>query len=215
MSPCMGDGIAAAFRDTGVQEIVTGGQTMNPSTEDLLRAVRKTAAETVFILPNNKNIIMVAQQAAHILAEEGRQTAVVLETRSVPEGLSAMLAFNPDADTEENRAGMTAAFANVHTLSVTRAVKDAAIDGMSIRAGEYMGLCDRKIGYTGTSRRTIVLEMLKNFPHAEFVTAFYGADVSQSCATELLEDAQKLLPDAEIVMFPGGQPLYDFIISVE
>lgn len=212
---CMGDGIAAAFRDTGVQEIVTGGQTMNPSTEDLLRAVRKTAAETVFILPNNKNIIMVAQQAAHILAEEGRQTAVVLETRSVPEGLSAMLAFKPDADTEENRVGMTAAFANVHTLSVTRAVKDAAIDGMSIRAGEYMGLCDRKIGYTGTSRRTIVLEMLKNFPHAEFVTAFYGADVSQSCATELLEDAQKLLPDAEIVMFPGGQPLYDFIISVE
>ena len=104
---------------------------------------------------------------------------------------------------------------SVHTLSVTRAVKDAAIDGMSIRAGEYMGLCDRKIGYTGTSRRTIVLEMLKNFPHAEFVTAFYGADVSQSCATELLEDAQKLLPDAEIVMFPGGQPLYDFIISVE
>ena len=210
-----GDGVQQLFTDLGVQQIVSGGQTMNPSTEDLLRAVRKTAAETVFILPNNKNIIMVAQQAAHILAEEGRQTAVVLETRSVPEGLSAMLAFNPDADTEENRAGMTAAFANVHTLSVTRAVKDAAIDGMSIRAGEYMGLCDRKIGYTGTSRRTIVLEMLKNFPHAEFVTAFYGADVSQSCATELLEDAQKLLPDAEIVMFPGGQPLYDFIISVE
>ena len=215
LAVCAGEGLAEVFRDLTVDRIVSGGQTMNPSTEDLLRAVRKTAAETVFILPNNKNIIMVAQQAAHILAEEGRQTAVVLETRSVPEGLSAMLAFNPDADTEENRAGMTAAFANVHTLSVTRAVKDAAIDGMSIRAGEYMGLCDRKIGYTGTSRRTIVLEMLKNFPHAEFVTAFYGADVSQSCATELLEDAQKLLPDAEIVMFPGGQPLYDFIISVE
>ena len=215
LAVCAGDGLAAVFADLGADGIVNGGQTMNPSTEDLLRAVRKTAAETVFILPNNKNIIMVAQQAAHILAEEGRQTAVVLETRSVPEGLSAMLAFNPDADTEENRAGMTAAFSNVHTLSVTRAVKDAAIDGMSIRAGEYMGLCDRKIGYTGTSRRTIVLEMLKNFPHAEFVTAFYGADVSQSCATELLEDAQKLLPDAEIVMFPGGQPLYDFIISVE
>ena len=215
LAVCAGEGLEAVFRDLTVDRIVSGGQTMNPSTEDLLRAVRKTAAETVFILPNNKNIIMVAQQAAHILAEEGRQTAVVLETRSVPEGLSAMLAFKPDADTEENRAGMTAAFANVHTLSVTRAVKDAAIDGMSIRAGEYMGLCDRKIGYTGTSRRTIVLEMLKNFPHAEFVTAFYGADVSQSCATELLEDAQKLLPDAEIVMFPGGQPLYDFIISVE
>ncbi len=212
---CMGDGVAAAFRDTGVQEIVTGGQTMNPSTDDLLRAVRKTAAETVFILPNNKNIIMVAQQAAHILAEEGRQSAVVLETRSVPEGLSAMLAFNPDATAEENRDAMTAAFANVHTLSVTRAVKDAAIDGMSIRAGEYMGLCDRKIGYTGTSRRAIVLEMLKNFPRAEFVTAFYGSDVSESCADTLLHDAQALLPDAEITMISGGQPLYDFVISVE
>lgn len=212
---CMGSGIAAAFRDLGVQEIVTGGQTMNPSTDDLLRAVRKTAAETVFILPNNKNIIMVAQQAAHILAEEGRQTAVVLETRSVPEGLSAMLAFNPETDAESNRTTMTEAFANVHTLSVTRAVKDAAIDGMSIRAGEYMGLCDRKIGYTGTSRRTIVLEMLKNFPHAEFVTAFYGSEVSESCADALLADMQKLLPDAEITMISGGQPLYDFVISVE
>ena len=212
---CMGEGVAAVFRDAGVQEIVTGGQTMNPSTDDLLRAVRKTAAETVFILPNNKNIIMVAQQAAHILAEEGRQTAVVLETRSVPEGLSAMLAFNPDAGTEENRTAMTEAFAGVHTLSVTRAVKDAAIDGMSIREGEYMGLCDRKIGYTGASRRVIVLEMLKNFPHAQFVIAFYGADVDEACAEKLRKDAQELLPEAEITMIPGGQPLYDFVISVE
>ncbi len=212
---CMGEGVAAVFRDAGAQEIVTGGQTMNPSTDDLLRAVRKTAAETVFILPNNKNIIMVAQQAAHILAEEGRQTAVVLETRSVPEGLSAMLAFNPDAGTEGNRAAMTEAFAGVHTLSVTRAVKDAAIDGMSIREGEYMGLCDRKIGYTGASRRVIVLEMLKNFPHAQFVIAFYGADVDEACAEKLRKDAQELLPEAEITMIPGGQPLYDFVISVE
>lgn len=212
---CMGEGVAAVFRDAGVQEIVTGGQTMNPSTDDLLRAVRKTAAGTVFILPNNKNIIMVAQQAAHILAEEGRQTAVVLETRSVPEGLSAMLAFNPDAGTEENRTAMTEAFAGVHTLSVTRAVKDAAIDGMSIREGEYMGLCDRKIGYTGASRRVIVLEMLKNFPHAQFVIAFYGADVDEACAEKLRKDAQELLPEAEITMIPGGQPLYDFVISVE
>lgn len=212
---CMGEGIAATFRDLGVNEIVTGGQTMNPSTDDLLRAARMTAAEVVFLLPNNKNIIMVAEQAAHILADEGRQRAIVLNTRSVPEGLAAMLAFDPDAEPDANRETMTAAYAGVHTLSVTRAVKDAAIDGMSIRAGEYMGLCDRKIGYTGASRRTIVLEMLKNFPHAAFVTIFCGADVTESCSETLLADMQALLPDAEISMIPGGQPLYDFIISVE
>ena len=212
---CLGDGIAAAFRDCGVNEIVTGGQTMNPSTDDILNAVRRTGAEVVYILPNNKNIIMVANQAAEILAAEGRQTAVVLETRSVPEGLSALLVFDESADAETNKAAMTEAFAGVHTLSVTRAVKDAAIDGMSIRSGEYMGLCDRRIGYTGVSRRVIVLEMLKNFPHASFVTAFYGSDVTEECAARLLADAQALLPDAEIAMIPGGQPLYDFVISVE
>lgn len=212
---CMGDGVAATFRDLGVNEIVTGGQTMNPSTDDLLRAARLTAAEVVFLLPNNKNIIMVAEQAAHILADEGRQRAIVLNTRSVPEGLAAMLAFDPDADLDANREAMTAAFANVHTLSVTRAVKDASIDGMSIRAGEYMGLCDRKIGYTGASRRVIVLEMLKNFPRASFVTAFYGSDVTDACAETLLSEMQSLLPDAEITMLSGGQPLYDFVISVE
>lgn len=212
---CLGDGIAAAFRDCGVNEVVTGGQTMNPSTDDILNAVRRTGAAVVYILPNNKNIIMVANQAAEILAAEERQTAVVLETRSVPEGLSALLAFDESADIEANKAAMTEAFAGVHTLSVTRAVKDAAIDGMSIRSGEYMGLCDRKIGYTGISRRVIVLEMLKNFPHASFVTAFYGSDVTEECAARLLADAQALLPDAEISMIPGGQPLYDFVISVE
>ena len=212
---CLGDGTAAAFRDCGVNEIGTGGQTMNPSTDDILNAVRRTGAEVVYILPNNKNIIMVAGQAAEILAAEGRQTAVVLETRSVPEGFASMLAFDESADAETNKSAMTEAFAGVHTLSVTRAVKDAAIDGMSIRSGEYMGLCDRKIGYTGTSRRVIVLEMLKNFPRASFVTAFYGSDVTEACAAQLLADAQALLPDAEIAMIPGGQPLYDFVISVE
>ncbi|MCQ2428903.1 MAG: DAK2 domain-containing protein [Clostridia bacterium] len=212
---CLGEGTAATFRDCGVNEIVTGGQTMNPSTDDLLDAVRRTGAEVVYILPNNKNIIMVANQAAEILTDEGQQTTVVLETRSVPEGLAAMLAFDESADVETNQAAMTEAFANVHTLSVTRAVKDAAIDGMSIRSGEYMGLCDRRIGYTGISRRVIVLEMLKNFPRASFVTAFYGSDVTEECAARLLADAQELLPDAEISMISGGQPLYDFVISVE
>lgn len=215
VSVCVGDGVAATFRDLGVSEIVTGGQTMNPSTDDILRAVRQTGAAQVYVLPNNKNIIMVAEQAAQILNAEGRQKVTILKTRSVPEGMSAMLAFDESADAETNAAAMTEAFAQVHTLSVTRAVKDAAIDGMSIRAGEYMGLCDRTIGYTGVSRRVIVREMLKNYPHAAFVTVFYGADVNQESAARLESDIKTLLPDAEITVINGGQPLYDYIISVE
>ena len=215
VSVCLGEGVAAAFRDLGVGEIVTGGQTMNPSTEDILRAVRHTGAAQVFILPNNKNIIMVAQQAAEILAGEGRQQAIVLETRSIPEGIAAMLAYDESSDVQANREVMEQAFSQVHTLSVTRAVKDASIDGMSIRAGEYMGLCDRKIGYTGVSRRVIVLEMLKNYPQASFITVFYGSDVKPEQAERLQGDIKALLPEAELTVLSGGQPLYDYIISVE
>jgi hypothetical protein len=215
VSVCLGEGVAATFRDLGVGEIVTGGQTMNPSTEDILRAVRHSGAEQVFILPNNKNILMVAQQAAEILAGEGRQQAIVLETRSVPEGIAAMLAYDASSDVQANREVMEQALSQVHTLSVTRAVKDASIDGMSIRTGEYMGLCDRKIGYTGISRRAIVLEMLKNYPQAAFITVFYGLDVKPEQAEKLQGDIKALLPEAEISMLSGGQPLYDYIISVE
>ena len=215
VSVCLGEGVAAAFRDLGVGEIVTGGQTMTPATEDILRAVRHTGAAQVFILPNNKNIIMVAQQAAEILAGEGRQQAIVLETRSIPEGIAAMLAYDESSDVQANREVMEQAFSQVHTLSVTRAVKDASIDGMSIRAGEYMGLCDRKIGYTGVSRRVIVLEMLKNYPQASFITVFYGSDVKPEQAERLQGDIKALLPEAELTVISGGQPLYDYIISVE
>ena len=212
---CLGEGTATMFRDLGVSEIVTGGQTMNPSTDDIFAAVHRTKAEVVYVLPNNKNIIMVANQAAEMINAAGVRRVVVLETRSVPEGMSAMLAFDETATPEDNVAAMTEAFGWVHTLSVTRAVKDAAIDGLSIKAGEYMGLCDRKIGYTGTSRKAIVLRMLENFPEASFITVLYGADVTEECANSLLEDMQKQLPDAEFSMIAGGQPLYDFVISVE
>ncbi len=212
---CLGEGTANMFHDLGVSQIVTGGQTMNPSTDDILNAVHRTKAEVVYVLPNNKNIIMVANQAAEIIKEGGVRRLVVLETRSVPEGMAAMLAFDESATPEENAAAMTEAFGNVHTLSVTRAVKDAAIDGMSIKAGEYMGLCDRKIGYTGTGRRAIVLKMLENFPDATFVTVLYGSDVTEEAANKLLSRMQEQLPDAEFSMINGGQPLYDYVISVE
>lgn len=212
---CLGEGTANVFHDLGVSQIVTGGQTMNPSTDDILAAVHRTKAEVVYVLPNNKNIIMVANQAAEIIKNEGVRRLVVLETRSVPEGMAAMLAFDESATPEENAAAMTEAFGQVHTLSVTRAVKDAAIDGMSIKAGEYMGLCDRKIGYTGTGRRAIVLKMLENFPDASFITVLYGSDVTEEAANKLLARMQEKLPNAEFSVINGGQPLYDYVISVE
>ncbi len=216
VSVCLGDGTADIFRELGVQEIVTGGQTMNPSTDDLLRAIKKTRGREVFVLPNNKNIIMVAKQAADIIAAEGDvQRVIVLETRSVPEGMSALLVFDETVSADDNAAAMTEAFAQVHTLSVTRAVKDAAIDGLSIKAGEYMGLCDRKIGYTGTDYEIIILEMLRNFPDAQFITVLWGDEVTEEAANVIFEKMKAIVPDADCNLLRGGQPLYDFVISVE
>ena len=218
---CLGEGTANIFRELGVHEIVTGGQTMNPSTDNLLDAIRKTRGREVFVLPNNKNIIMVANQAAAIIEAEvaegliPEQRVIVLETRSVPEGMSAMLAFDPDSPADDNAAAMTETFGMVHTLSVTRAVKDASIDGISIKAGEYMGLCDRKIGYTGTDYEIIILEMLRNFPDASFVTVLYGDEVTEENANIIFEKMKAEMPDAEFSLLFGGQPLYDFVISVE
>ena len=218
---CLGEGTANIFRELGVHEIVTGGQTMNPSTDNLLDAIRKTRGREVFVLPNNKNIIMVANQAAAIIEAEvaegliPQQRVIVLETRSVPEGMSAMLAFDPDSTADDNAAAMTETFGMVHTLSVTRAVKDAAIDGLSIKAGEYMGLCDRKIGYTGTDYEISILEMLRNFPDASFVTVLYGDEVTEENANIIFEKMKAEMPDAEFSLLFGGQPLYDFVISVE
>ena len=218
---CLGDGTANIFRELGVQEIVTGGQTMNPSTDDLLEAIRKTRGRKVFVLPNNKNIIMVAQQAADIVAAEAaeglsaHQQVIVLETRSVPEGMSAMLAFDSTASAEDNAAAMTETFGCVHSLSVTRAVKDATIDGLNIKAGEYMGLCDRKIAYTDVDCAVILPKMLAGYPDAAFVTVLYGCDVEEEAANAILESLQKVLPDAEFNLLRGGQPLYDYVISVE
>ena len=218
---CLGSGTANIFRELGVQEIVTGGQTMNPSTDNLLDAIRKTRGREVFVLPNNKNIIMVAKQAAAIIEAEvaegmaPAQRVIVLETRSVPEGMSAMLAFDETSSADDNAAAMTETYSQVHTLSVTRAVKDATIDGLSIKAGEYMGLCDRKIGYTGTDYEIIVMEMLRNFPDASFVTVLYGADISEENAAIIFEKLKAVVPEAECSLLYGGQPLYDFVISVE
>ncbi len=219
---CLGDGTASIFRELGVHEIVTGGQTMNPSTDDLLTAIKKTRGREVFVLPNNKNIIMVANQAAAIIESENEELppeaqrhVTVLETRSVPEGMAALLVFDESATAEANAAAMTEAFAVVHTLSVTHAVKDATIDGLDIKAGDYMGLCDRKINLTGPDGEQIILDMLRNFPEATFVTVLWGEEVTEEAASALFEKIQAILPDADCNLLRGGQPLYDYVISVE
>ncbi len=219
---CLGDGTAGIFRELGVQEIVTGGQTMNPSTDDLLLAIKKTRGREVFVLPNNKNIIMVANQAAAIIESENEELppeearrVIVLETRSVPEGMSALLVFDETASADENAAAMAEAFSVVHTLSITRAVKDATIDGLDIKANDYMGLCDRKINLTGPDGEQIILDMLRSFPDASFVTVLWGEEVSEEAAAALFEKMQAIVPDAECNLLRGGQPLYDYVISVE
>lgn len=211
---CLGEGITDTFRELGVDHIVSGGQTMNPSTEDILTAVQKTAAEYVFVLPNNKNIIMVATQAAEMLAGSG-QTVVVIPTKSVPQGMSAMLNFDPDATVEYNEKMMRSAISKVHTVSMTRAVREVKLGGHLIRKDEFLGLLEGKIEKSGKRRDDILLSILGKFTNAEFVTVFYGAAVNDVDAEAVLAKIEALLPSAEINLISGGQPLYDFVISVE
>lgn len=211
---CLGEGITDTFRELGVDEIVSGGQTMNPSTEDILNAVRNTGAEYVFVLPNNKNIIMVASQAAEMLEGSG-QSVIVLPTKSVPQGMAAMLNFDPDVTPEYNEKTMKSAISKVHTISLTRAVREVKLGGHLIRKDEFLGLLEGKIEKSGKRRDDILLSVLSKFKDAEFVTVFYGAAISDTDAETVFSKMQELLPSAEMNLIPGGQPLYDFVISVE
>lgn len=209
---CMGDGLRDTFRDFGVDEIVYGGQTMNPSMQELLDAVSRTPAENVFILPNNKNIDMVATEAAGVAVDKN---VIVLHTKSVPEGISALLAFDEDASPEGNTDAMSEAIGKVKTLSVTHAVRDAAIGGISVKAGQAMGLLNGKIRTVGENSRECIEKLLDTVKDAAYVSVFYGEDVTEDAAC----DVQTLLADAahgaEVLSVYGGQPLYDYIISIE
>lgn len=209
---CMGDGIRDTFRDFCVDEIVYGGQTMNPSMQDILDAVNRTPAENVFILPNNKNIDMVASEAASVVSDKH---VIVLHTKSVPEGISALLAFDEDATPEANTDAMSEAFGKVKTISVTHAVRDATIGGVSVKSGQAMGLIGGKIRSVGESSEECVEKLLDVVKNATYVSVFYGEDVAEDAA----ENVQSLLTEAasgaEVISVRGGQPLYDYIISVE
>ncbi len=214
VSVCAGNGLEELFRDLGVDTIVAGGQTMNPSTDDILKAIESTPAETVFVLPNNKNIIMAAEQAIPISTRK----VIVIHTRTIPQGISAMLSFDPDSDDNANAIEMQKATERVATGQVTFAARDADFDGFKIKQGEIMALLGGKVTFTDTDLEKSVLKLLKKMvkPDSEFITVIYGEDVTQSQAESIeAQINEKFGSKAEITFINGGQPIYYYILSVE
>lgn len=213
---CAGEGIEELFKDIGADVVVSGGQTMNPSTDDILNAVMATPAKTVFVLPNNKNIIMAAEQSINLA--EGREVRV-LQTKTIPQGISAMLMFDETADANENQMAMMEAAENVETAQVTFAARDSEIEGVPIKQGEIMGLCNGKIKYTGNDIKDIAYKSaVKVFKknQSSIITVIYGADTTEADAEEVKNRLEeKYGDDVEISIVNGGQPIYYFIISVE
>ena len=214
VSVAAGEGLKNVFADLGVDEVVQGGQTMNPSTDDILRAVDAVPAEIVFVLPNNKNIILAAEQAAH-LSEEKK--VVVVPTKTIPQGISAMLAVDPDSEDEAAMAAaMTDAAANVRSGQVTYAARDSEFDGKKIKQGEYLSLCEGKLCASGREASVIkklVREMVTD--DSAFATVIYGAGVSAEQAAEVEALLRKENKELEISVIDGGQPVYYYILSVE
>ena len=211
---CAGAGLEAVFRDLGVDGLVGGGQTMNPSTEDILKEIDATPAEIVFVLPNNKNIIMAAQQCVRMCQDK---KVVIIPTKTVPQGIAAMLAVDPDASEEDNTSAMTEAFGRVRTSEITYAARDSDFGGFAIKQGDYLALEEGQL--FGTDRALdILLDRLAHsdsHQQAEFISIFYGQDVTE----EQAQQAEKLFtaacPNAEISLLPGGQPVYYYMISAE
>lgn len=215
VSVCAGDGLNEVFKDLGVDAMVSGGQTMNPSTEDLLKMVDATPAEVVFILPNNKNIIMAAQQCIPL---SETKKVVVVETKTVPQGIAAMMAVDLDAENEDVlAAAMMEAAGNVQTAQITYAARNSDMDGLSIKEGDYLALLNGKLHGTSpdiTETLTSLANSAKE-ADAEFITLFYGEDVTEEQAAEAEALFSKVCPDAEVSTIAGGQPVYYYLISIE
>ncbi len=209
-----GAGVEALFRDLGADQIVRGGQTMNPSTEDILEAVGQTPAHNVFVLPNNKNIIMAAEQAAKL----ADRNVCVLQSRTIPQGISAMMAFDPDSDFVANRSSMTDALGRVGSGQITFAVRDSEYDGHKIKQGEILAMDNGKIVFTEADVTKALVKLTKRLVNgsSSFITVIYGSDVSDEDADAAYEKLRSKISDnIDIVMVNGGQPVYYYIISVE
>ena len=214
VSVCAGDGISAVCRDLGVDGSISGGQTMNPSTEDIMKEIDKTPAEVVYVLPNNKNIIMAAEQCVPLA--EGK-TVVVLPSKTIPQGVSALLCFAPDASQEDNTQAMTQALGNVHTSQITYAARNSDFDGFDIKEGDYLALSESQLFGTDRDILALLRRLAQDAPQkeAEFITVYYGEDVTESQAQTALEIFTAECPNAEITLLSGGQPVYYYLISAE
>ncbi len=213
VSVTMGEGMKTLFADLGVDSFVLGGQTMNPSAEQLIDAVNATPSEIVYLLPNNSNICLVAEQVASIVEDK---RVIVIPSVSVPQGIAAMMNFMPEETPEENTANMTAALASVKTLDITFAARDSTFDGQEIKGGQILGLVERKVKYVTDTREECMDMLLDHMGEASFVTLFYGSDVDPADAERMANHLrQRLGEDVEIAVVCGGQPLYYYVISVE
>ncbi|OCA83977.1 hypothetical protein A8F95_12895 [Bacillus wudalianchiensis] len=210
---CMGEGIAQLFESIGASAVIEGGQTMNPSTEDIVKAIEQVHANRVILLPNNKNIIMAAEQAAEVVNIE----AVVVPSKTVPQGMSALLAYNPEASLEENKAAMTAALAHVKTGQITFAVRDTNIDGIEIAKDDFMGIADGKILLTDKNKVIAAKELIRTMidDESEIVTIIYGEDASEQEVEEVTSFIEEQFEEVEVEVHNGKQPLYSFIFAVE
>ena len=209
-----GQGVQSLFEDLGVTHVVTGGQTMNPSTDDILKAIQATPAQTVFVLPNNKNIIMAAEQAVKL----ADRRVCVLQTVSIPQGISAMLAFDPDASFNDNQVLMTEAFSRVQTGQVTFAARDSEFDGHNIKAGEILAMENGKLSFVEKDLTKSLYKLTRSLVRKDssFVTILYGADDTDDQAQEACDLLKsKLSANLEVNLINGGQPVYYYIVSVE
>ena len=210
---CAGDGLAQIFRDLGCDRVVTGGQTMNPSTQDILQEVNRTPAETVFVFPNNKNIIMAAEQCAPLTEKK----VIVIPTTTVPQGITAMLNMDENADAATMTDAFTAAISGVHTALVTYAARDSEYDGRRIKAGEYLGLLDGALLASTSSEKTLAKQLCKAAKKLkpEFITIYQGADVKPEHAAALHQTVSAAFPEVEVSLVDGGQPVYYYMVSIE
>ena len=210
---CAGEGLSSVFRDLGADAIIQGGQTMNPSTQDILMAINRTPAETVFVFPNNKNIILAAEQTIPLTEKE----VVVVRSRTVPQGISAMLAFDPEADVHTNLENMRVARHNVTTMQITYAARNSDFDGYAIHEGDYLALYGSALFGTSRDVNSLLKDLAEKVAseEKEIITIFYGQDIDEKPAEKACRIFEKACPDAEISLINGGQPVYYYLISAE
>ena len=213
VSVCVGDGIGEVFKDLGVDGLISGGQTMNPSTQDILEVVNTVPAETVYVLPNNKNIIMAAQQVDALT----EKNVVVIPSKTIPQGITAMLSFNPEGETEENVAAMTEAMGTVDTMQITYAARNSDFDGFMIHEGDYLALYGSALFGTSKDIKVLLKSLAEKVRDEgkEYITIYYGADVKEKHAQKAADIFAEICPDADVNLLSGGQPVYYYMISAE